>query len=100
MDHSFSLSSMLRTLSDVEEPNAEADVPVHELTMTATATEKGVVLRPAKVRLTDKSAPRKKQPQAPTDGEESEDSLDGLMPLTASRVAMAPSTPTWKTTTI
>ena len=67
-------------LSGVEEPNAEADVPVHELTMTATATEKGVVLRPAKARLIDKSAPRKKQPQAPTDGEESEDSLDGLMP--------------------
>ena len=71
---------MLRTLSDVEEPNAEADVPVHELTMTTTTTEKGVVLRPGKARLIDESAPRKKQPQAPTDGEESDDSLDGLMP--------------------
>jgi hypothetical protein len=80
VDHSFSLSSMLRTLSDVEEPNAEADVPVHELTIPATATEKGVALRLAKARLIGKSAPRPKQPQAPADGEESEDSLDGLMP--------------------
>ena len=39
-----------------------------------------MLLRPGKARLADKSAPRKKQPQAPTDGEESEDSLDGLMP--------------------
>ena len=67
---------MLRPLSGVEEPNAEADVPVHELTMTATATEKGAVLRLAKARLIDKSAPRPKQPQAPADGEESEYSLD------------------------
>jgi hypothetical protein len=80
VDHSFSLSSMLRALSDIEEPNPEDDLPVHELIMTAISTEKGVLLRPGKARLIDKSAPRKKQPQAPTDGEESEDSLDGLMP--------------------
>ena len=71
---------MLRPLSGVEEPNAEADVPVHELTMVAKATENSVVLRPAKARLIDKSAPRPKQPPAPTDGEEPEDSLEGLMP--------------------
>jgi hypothetical protein len=71
---------MIRALSDTEEPNPEDDLPVHELIMTAISTEKGVLLRPGKARLSDKSAPRKKQPQAPTDGEESEDSLDGLMP--------------------
>jgi hypothetical protein len=80
VDHSFSLSSMLRALSDIEEPNPEDDLPVHELIMTAISTEKGVLLRPGKARLIDKSAPRKEQPQAPTDGEEPEDSLDGLMP--------------------
>ena len=74
LGNSFSLSSMLRTLSGVEEPNAEANTPVHELTMAATATEKGLALRRAKARLIDKSAPCKKQPQAPTDGEESEKS--------------------------
>ena len=71
---------MLRHLSGVEEPNADADLPVHELTMTAAATEEGVCLRLAKARLIDASAPRPKQPTKPADGEESDDSLDGWMP--------------------
>ena len=70
LDHKFSLPKMLRHLSCVEEPSAEADLPVHELTMTATATEEGVCLRPAKARLIDASAPRPKLPKEPANGEE------------------------------
>ena len=67
-------------LSGVAELSVEADVPVHEFTMTAKATEKGVILRLARARLIDTPAPRPKQPQAPADGEESEESLEGVMP--------------------
>ena len=80
LDHKFSLPEMLHHLSCVEEPSASADLPVHELTMTATATEEGVCLRPAMARLIDASAPRPKQPKEPADEDESDDSLDGWMP--------------------
>ena len=69
LDHKFSLPEMLRHLSSVKEPSASADLPVHEVTMTATATEEGVCLRPARARLIDASAPRPTQPQKPADGE-------------------------------
>jgi len=81
VNHKFSVSELLRHIRVVEEPSIEADVPVHELTMTATATEDGVCLRPTKVRVLGLSTSRPKQPQAPADGEESEDSLDAWIPL-------------------
>jgi hypothetical protein len=71
---------MLRHLSGVEEPNAEADVPVRELTMTGRATQEAVFLRPTKARLIDEPLRRSRKPQPLADGEDSEDSLDGWMP--------------------